>query len=43
MHGRSAFTGKRRICGAYINRDDWLSRFKMEVLGQEVLKNLPVS
>ncbi|KAK0651810.1 hypothetical protein B0T16DRAFT_404728 [Cercophora newfieldiana] len=28
MHGRSAFTGKRRICGAYINRNDYISRWK---------------
>ncbi|KAH7077864.1 hypothetical protein BKA63DRAFT_273306 [Paraphoma chrysanthemicola] len=35
MHGRSAFTGKRRICGAYINRDDWISKYKMEVTGKE--------
>lgn len=35
LHGRSSFTGKRRICGGYINRDDWMSRFKMEKFGQE--------
>ncbi|KAJ4382279.1 hypothetical protein N0V86_002612 [Didymella sp. IMI 355093] len=35
LHGRSAFTGKRRICGGYVNRDDWMSRFKMESFGQE--------
>jgi trimethyllysine dioxygenase len=26
MHGRSAFTGSRRMCGAYIGADDWRSR-----------------
>ncbi|ORY29175.1 hypothetical protein BCR39DRAFT_575262 [Naematelia encephala] len=26
MHGRSAFTGDRRMCGAYIGADDWRSR-----------------
>ncbi len=26
LHGRSAFTGKRRMCGAYIGRDDYLAR-----------------
>jgi len=26
MHGRSAFTGARRMCGAYIGADDWRSR-----------------
>ena len=25
MHGRSAFTGERRMCGAYIDRDEWRS------------------
>jgi trimethyllysine dioxygenase len=43
MHGRSAFTGKRRICGAYINRDDWISKYKILKFGQgDVLKSLPV-
>ncbi|KAF1959845.1 Trimethyllysine dioxygenase [Byssothecium circinans] len=35
LHGRSAFTGKRRICGGYINRDDWISKFKMAQFGKE--------
>lgn len=35
LHGRSAFTGKRRICGGYINRDDWISRFKMGYFGKD--------
>ncbi|KAF2761155.1 Trimethyllysine dioxygenase [Pseudovirgaria hyperparasitica] len=43
MHGRSAFTGKRRICGGYITRDDYISRFKMLYYGPEhVLKNIHV-
>ncbi|KAF2665852.1 Trimethyllysine dioxygenase [Microthyrium microscopicum] len=29
LHGRSAFTGNRRVCGGYINRDDWISRFRI--------------
>ncbi|RKF83438.1 Trimethyllysine dioxygenase [Golovinomyces cichoracearum] len=28
LHGRTAFTGKRRICGAYINHDDYISRWR---------------
>ena len=28
LHARSAFTGKRRMCGGYINRDDFISRFR---------------
>ena len=26
LHGRSSFTGKRRMCGAYIGVDDFHSR-----------------
>lgn len=26
LHGRTAFTGFRHLCGAYISRSDWLSR-----------------
>ena len=26
MHGRSSFTGSRRMCGAYVGADDWKSR-----------------
>ena len=30
MHGRRAFSaGRRRMCGAYVNRDDWLSRLRV--------------
>lgn len=29
LHGRSAFEGLRRICGAYISRDDFVSRWKL--------------
>ncbi|KAK1243751.1 hypothetical protein MKX08_001889 [Trichoderma sp. CBMAI-0020] len=35
LHGRSAFEGLRRICGAYINRDDFISRWKMTNFPQE--------
>ncbi|KAH8815568.1 hypothetical protein F5884DRAFT_852037 [Xylogone sp. PMI_703] len=28
MHGRSSFTGKRRICGGYVNHDDFISRWR---------------
>ncbi|KAL2114583.1 hypothetical protein VUR80DRAFT_4566 [Thermomyces stellatus] len=28
LHGRSAFEGVRRICGGYINRDDFISRWR---------------
>ncbi|KAI2470266.1 Trimethyllysine dioxygenase [Annulohypoxylon bovei var. microspora] len=28
LHGRSAFAGVRRICGGYINRDDFISRWR---------------
>ncbi|KAG8712986.1 hypothetical protein FRC08_013828 [Ceratobasidium sp. 394] len=29
LHGRSAFTGKRRMCGAYIGADEWKSRLRV--------------
>ncbi|KAH7102835.1 Trimethyllysine dioxygenase [Auriculariales sp. MPI-PUGE-AT-0066] len=32
LHGRSAFTGRRHMCGAYMGRDDWRSR--LEVLSE---------
>ncbi|KAM0703173.1 hypothetical protein Q7P35_009111 [Cladosporium inversicolor] len=35
LHGRSAFTGKRRMCGGYINRDDFISKYRMTNLTKE--------
>ncbi|KAF8575426.1 Trimethyllysine dioxygenase [Ramaria rubella] len=29
LHGRSAFTGERRVCGAYIGVDDYISRLNV--------------
>ncbi|UJR11285.1 hypothetical protein I4U23_015467 [Adineta vaga] len=41
LHGRSAFSGYRRMCGGYINRDDYLSRLRLTNLGrEEVLKTI---
>lgn len=40
LHGRSAFTGRRRMCGGYIGRDDWVSRFKMLNLGRKEMLRL---
>jgi trimethyllysine dioxygenase len=37
LHGRSAFTGKRRLCGGYVNRDDWISRYKMLHFGKKAV------
>jgi hypothetical protein len=28
LHGRSAFKGARRLCGAYVNGDDYRSRIR---------------
>lgn len=28
LHGRASFTGHRRLCGAYLNRDDFKSRVR---------------
>lgn len=38
MHGRSAFTGERRMCGAYIDRDEWRSH--LAVLEKEERRGL---
>ncbi|KAK5137511.1 hypothetical protein LTR08_008490 [Meristemomyces frigidus] len=38
LHGRSAFTGKRRMCGGYINRDDFISKFRMTNLSPEQIE-----
>ncbi|KAL2843646.1 P-loop containing nucleoside triphosphate hydrolase protein [Aspergillus pseudoustus] len=35
LHGRSAFTGKRRMCGGYTNNDDFLSRYRLLKFGRE--------
>ncbi|ABN66812.1 Trimethyllysine dioxygenase (Epsilon-trimethyllysine 2-oxoglutarate dioxygenase) (TML-alpha-ketoglutarate dioxygenase) (TML hydroxylase) (TML dioxygenase) (TMLD) [Scheffersomyces stipitis CBS 6054] len=34
FHSRTEFTGKRRMCGAYINRDDFVSKLKLLNLGR---------
>ena len=35
FHSRTEFTGKRRMCGAYINRDDFVSRLKLLNIGRQ--------
>ncbi|KAK6528942.1 hypothetical protein TWF694_004170 [Orbilia ellipsospora] len=35
LHGRGSFTGFRRMCGAYVGRDDWQSRLRMTNYGRE--------
>ncbi|RAK95118.1 putative trimethyllysine dioxygenase TmlH [Aspergillus ibericus CBS 121593] len=41
LHGRSEFTGKRRMCGGYVNNDDFISRYRLLKFGrEEVLKNI---
>lgn len=41
LHGRVGFTGNRRMCGAYINRDDYISRLRLLNLGRpEVIRSL---
>lgn len=37
FHSRTEFTGKRRMCGAYINRDDFVSRLKLLTLGRQAV------
>ncbi|KAK6849641.1 Trimethyllysine dioxygenase [Apiospora arundinis] len=41
LHGRSAFTGVRRMCGGYINRDDFISRWRnTNYAREEVIKRI---
>ncbi|KAE8411079.1 hypothetical protein BDV36DRAFT_289052 [Aspergillus pseudocaelatus] len=41
LHGRSEFTGKRRMCGGYINSDDFVSRYRLLRFGREkILDNI---
>ncbi|PHH87812.1 hypothetical protein CDD83_8377 [Cordyceps sp. RAO-2017] len=35
LHGRTAFRGNRRICGGYINRDDFVSRWRLSNYSRE--------
>ncbi|KAJ9266098.1 hypothetical protein DTO195F2_1213 [Paecilomyces variotii] len=35
LHGRSEFTGKRRMCGGYVNNDDFVSRHRLLKFGRE--------
>lgn len=37
FHSRTEFTGKRTMCGAYFNRDDFISMVKLMDLGRDVL------
>ncbi|KAK4570247.1 hypothetical protein LTR86_002327 [Recurvomyces mirabilis] len=43
LHGRAAFTGKRRMCGGYINRDDFVSKFRATNFRREVLEGSTVT
>lgn len=37
LHGRIGFNGNRRMCGAYVNRDDYISRVRLLNLGREAV------
>ncbi|KAJ5760210.1 Trimethyllysine dioxygenase, partial [Penicillium odoratum] len=39
LHGRAEFTGKRRMCGGYVNNDDFISRLRLLQLGREKVLN----
>ncbi|KAI9623335.1 hypothetical protein KEM48_009495 [Puccinia striiformis f. sp. tritici PST-130] len=41
LHGRSSFTGSRRLCGGYVNRDDYRSRLRS--LEQRLSSSCPKS
>ncbi|KAI6382578.1 hypothetical protein MCOR25_000582 [Pyricularia grisea] len=38
LHGRSAFEGVRRICGGYINHDDFMSRWRNTNFSPKVVR-----
>lgn len=38
LHGRTAFTGKRRMCGGYINRDDFISKYRATNMTEEDIR-----
>ena len=35
LHARTAFNGKRRLCGSYLTRDDFIARFKSLLFDRE--------
>ncbi|CDO91995.1 unnamed protein product [Kluyveromyces dobzhanskii CBS 2104] len=35
LHARTAFNGKRRLCGSYLTRDDFIARFRSLVFKRE--------
>jgi trimethyllysine dioxygenase len=43
LHGRAAFTGKRRMCGGYIPRDDFISKYRQTNLSREDIEASTVS
>lgn len=43
LHGRNEFTGKRRMCGGYINRDDFMSKYRMTNMTKENVEMSTVS
>ncbi|PPJ59350.1 hypothetical protein CBER1_05775 [Cercospora berteroae] len=43
LHGRNEFTGKRRMCGGYINRDDFISKYRVTNMSKEELEVSTVS
>ncbi|GIZ37378.1 hypothetical protein CKM354_000082600 [Cercospora kikuchii] len=43
LHGRNEFTGKRRMCGGYISRDDFISKYRVTNMSKEELEVSTVS
>ncbi|KAI9831206.1 MAG: hypothetical protein M1838_005745, partial [Thelocarpon superellum] len=39
LHGRSAYTGDRRMCGGYVNHDDFMSRYRSTTTKRSDLLN----
>lgn len=43
LHGRTAFSGKRRMCGGYIGRDDFISKYRMLNLSEAEIRESTVT
>lgn len=43
LHGRASFTGKRRMCGGYINRDDFISKYRATSMSAEEVQRTTVT
>jgi trimethyllysine dioxygenase len=38
LHGRAAYTGRRRLVGAYLNKDDYLSKLRLATMTKDGIR-----